>query len=306
MDQNLSSYRIFYTVAKAGNISKASKELFISQPAISKSISKLEASLDVTLFYRNSRGVVLTDEGQILYEACADAFETLQLANQRIDKIKNLGIGHIRIGASTTLCKYILLPYLKAFLTEYPHIKITIECHSTFETIKALEENKIDIGLIGHPDTLKDIDFYSIKEIHDCFVTTKSYLENLEIRQDKVDEETIFNTANLMLLNEKNITRMYIEDYFEENNITTNQVLEVSSMDLLIDFAKIGLGVACVIGEFVEDELNNGTLIEIPLKNAIEKRQVGFAYSTKFPVTEAMQRFKNFYESSDHGLLQFK
>ncbi|MDO5294054.1 MAG: LysR family transcriptional regulator [bacterium] len=296
MDQNLSSYRIFYVVAKEGNISKASKELFISQPAISKSISKLEASLDVILFHRNSRGVVLTDEGQILYEACASAFDTLNLANKRIDKIKNLGIGHIRIGVSSTLCKYILLPYLKKFLEKYPHIKITIECHSTFETIKALEENKIDIGLIGHPNEFKDMDFYPIQEIHDCFVTTKSYLENLEIRQEKVDEDTIFNTANLMLLNEKNITRIYIEKYFEENNITTNQVLEVSSMDLLIDFAKIGLGIACVIGEFVEEELINGTLIEIPLKNAIQKRQVGFAYSTKFPVSDAMNKFIQFYE----------
>lgn len=299
MDQNLSSYRIFYTVAKTGNISKASKELFISQPAISKSISKLEAALDVKLFYRNSRGVVLTDEGKILYEATASAFDTLKLANQRIDKIKTLGIGHIRIGVSTTLCKYILLPYLKRFLSEYPHIKITIECHSTFETIKALEENKIDIGLIGHPNDLKDMHFYSIKQIHDCFVTTKSYLENLAIRQDGFDEETIFSTANLMLLNEKNITRMFIEKYFEENGIVTNQVLEVTSMDLLIDFAKIGLGVACVIGEFVEDELSSGALIEIPLKNAIEKRQVGFAYSTKFPITEAMAKFIEFYETKE-------
>ena len=80
MEQNLSLYRIFYTVAKTGNISKASKELFISQPAISKSISKLEASMNVTLFYRTSRGVVLTEEGRILYKAASRAFDTLEAA----------------------------------------------------------------------------------------------------------------------------------------------------------------------------------------------------------------------------------
>ena len=295
MDQNLSAYRIFYTVAKTGNISKASKELFISQPAISKCISKLESSLDVTLFYRNSRGVVLTDEGRILFEATKSAFDALDIANERIDKIKTLGIGHIRIGVSTTLCKYLLLPYLKRFLEEYPHIKITIACHSTFETLKALEENKIDIGLIGQPQDMKDIDFYPIQEIHDCFVTTKNYLENLAIRQDKMDEETIFNNGTVLLLDEKNITRVYIERYFEENTIHTNQILEVSSMDLLIEFAKIGLGIACVIGEFIEEELKDGTLVEIPLKTPIQKRQVGFAYSTHFPVTGAMKKFIDFY-----------
>ena len=67
MNQNLSSYWIFYTVANAGNISKAAKELYISQPAISKSIQKLEENLGCKLFSRSSRGVVLTDEGQLLF-----------------------------------------------------------------------------------------------------------------------------------------------------------------------------------------------------------------------------------------------
>lgn len=299
MEQNLSLYRIFYTVAKTGNISKASKELFISQPAISKSISRLETSLDVTLFYRNSRGVVLTEEGRILYKAAASAFETLEAAGERIDKIKTLGIGHIRIGVSSTLCKYLLLPYLQAFLEEYPHIKITIACHSTFETLKALEENKIDIGLIGRPNELKDIHFYPIKEIHDCFVSTQHYLDNLSIRHGKLTEELIFQKGNIMLLDEKNITRVYIEKYFEEHDIRTNQVLEVSTMDLLIEFAKIGLGVACVIGEFVEEDLASGTLTEVKLATPIEKREVGFAYSSKFPVTGAMQKFISFYEREE-------
>ncbi|MCI5510579.1 MAG: LysR family transcriptional regulator, partial [Eubacterium sp.] len=77
MEQHLSQYRIFYAVAKAGNISRAAKELFISQPAISKSISKLEESLGVTLFTRGSRGVQLTCEGQVLYHHVSSAFDTL-------------------------------------------------------------------------------------------------------------------------------------------------------------------------------------------------------------------------------------
>ena len=68
MNQNLSQYKIFYEVAKAGNISKAAKELYISQPAISKAISKLEESLGIKLFSRNSRGVQLTREGAILFQ----------------------------------------------------------------------------------------------------------------------------------------------------------------------------------------------------------------------------------------------
>ncbi|MEF2735064.1 MAG: LysR family transcriptional regulator, partial [Blautia sp.] len=111
MDQNLSLYKVFYTVANTGNISKAAAELYISQPAISKSIRKLEQNLEVTLFSRNSRGVHLTEEGEVLYDYVQKAFYSLQLGEMQLKKINELGIGHLRIGVSTTLCKYVLLDY---------------------------------------------------------------------------------------------------------------------------------------------------------------------------------------------------
>ncbi len=151
MDQNLSLYKVFYTVANAGNISKAAAELFISQPAISKSIRKLEQSLDVTLFSRNSRGVQLTEEGEVLYDYVQRAFYALQTGEAQLKKINDLGIGHLHIGVSTTLCKYMLLPYLKEFVAAHPHIRITIDCQSTNHTLHLLKENKIDLGLIGRP-----------------------------------------------------------------------------------------------------------------------------------------------------------
>ena len=103
MNQNLSSYRIFYTVANTGNISKAAKELYISQPAISKSIQKLEESVGCRLFSRRSRGVVLTDEGQLLYEHVKTAFETLTLGEEKLKRSIELGVGHLKIGVSATL-----------------------------------------------------------------------------------------------------------------------------------------------------------------------------------------------------------
>lgn len=299
MDQNISLYRIFYVVAKQGNISHAAKDLYISQPAISKAIAKLEENLNVTLFRRSSRGVQLTQEGQVLYEHAAIAFEQLHMAQQHIEKIKELGIGQIRIGVSTTLCKFLLLPYLKSFIAEYPHIKIIIECHSTFHTLKLLEENKLDIGLIGEPDSLKDVTFYPIATITDCFITTNSYLDNLILREKDDSVHTIFNTANIMLLDEKNITRHYVDRYFQAHHIELNQILEISNMDLLIEFAKIGLGIACVIKEFVKEELENKSLIELPLDVPMKSRQVGFAISSKLSPTTSTQKFIDFFKKND-------
>ena len=295
MESNLSLYHIFYMVAKTGNISKAANELYISQPAISKAIQKLEQNLNVTLFHRNSRGVVLTEEGKLLYQQAAVAFEALEKGEEDLKRVQELGIGYLRIGVSTTLCKYLLLSYLKEFVELYPHIKITITCQSTFETVTLLQKQKIDIGLIGKSDHLTNIEFFPIKKIQDAFVATDSYIENLKLRH-KSEHISIFKHGNLMLLNEENITRRYIEQYFSKHHIETNQILEVSNMDLLIDFAKIGIGVACVIKEFIEEELQAGTLTEIPLQTPIPTREVGFAYLKNAPETESMKKFVEFYK----------
>lgn len=293
MNQNLSLYKVFYTVANTGNISKAAAELYISQPAISKSIRKLEQSLDVTLFSRNSRGVQLTEEGEILYDYVQRAFYSLQMGESQLKKINELGIGHLHIGVSTTLCKYMLLPYLKEFIATHPHVRITIDCQSTNHTLQLLKENKIDLGLIGKPDHLHHIHFDSLGEIEDIFVSTQSYLNNLSLRATNNDD--IFKSATLMLLNKENMTRQYIDDYLSLHHIESNNLLEISTMDLLIEFAKIGLGVACVIRQFVEKELQDGTLVEIPLNTSIHKREIGFSYLESNQQTSAVKEFINFY-----------
>lgn len=301
-DDNLSLYRVFYAVAQAGNISKAANDLFISQPAISKSISKLEENLNITLFIRKSRGVMLTKEGEILLDYIKAAFQSLSEGEDAIKKINEFGIGHLTFGVSTTLCKYMLLHYLERFTKEYPHIRISIKCQSTFETLKLIEDHKIDIGLIGKPSHLKNLEFEPVQEIEDIFVASPAYLENLLVRE-KISDVTkrnstkILETSNLMLLDEKNITRIFIDEYMKKYNIVTNQVLEVSNMDLLIEFSKIGLGVGCVIKEFILEELSNGSLIEIPLASPISRREVGFAVTKVNQQNEALHKFIDFYHN---------
>ena len=295
MNQNLSSYRIFYTVANAGNISKAAKELYISQPAISKSIQKLEESVGCKLFSRSSRGVVLTEEGKLLYEHVSDAFETLTLGEEKLRRSIELGVGHLKIGVSSTLCKYLLLPYLKEFIRQNPHISISITCQSTNDTLKLLEDNKIDIGLIGKPGSLKNIHFDFLEEIEDIFVATKDYLRNLKARG--VTKNQILQSSTLMLLDKNIMTRQYIDDYLQENQIQVRDSIDISNMDLLIDFARISVGVACVIKNFVKEDLESGALIEIPLGIPIHKREVGFAYKTNIHPSKSLSDFIEFYQN---------
>lgn len=158
MNQNLSSYWIFIRLPMP--------EIFPRQPKNSTSASLPSANpfrnwkkFRMQTVSRSSRGVVLTDEGQLLYGHVKEAFETLTLGEDKLKRSIDLGVGHLQIGVSSTLCKFVLLPYLKEFIRQNPHISISINCQSTNETLDLLDENKIDIGLIGKPDNLKNINF---------------------------------------------------------------------------------------------------------------------------------------------------
>lgn len=290
MNENLSYYHIFYEVATTQNLSRAAQNLYISQPAVTKSIKKLEENLNLSLFTRTSRGVRLTPEGEVLYEYVKSAFSSLIQGEQEIKSMLSLQSGHIRIGVSTTLCKYILLPYLQEFIQKYPQIKVSIFCQSSNETLKLLENCQIDFGLIGEPVHKKDIIFHPLLEIQDTFVCSKKYSNRLFPVTDNF-EQRLFQTCTLLMLDKNNLSRQYIDSYFIENQILPSYLLEISTMDLLIEFAKIGVGVACVIRNFIQDELEMGQLVELPLNIPIHTRKIGFAYSEQFPLSLAAKQF---------------
>ena len=281
MEQHLAQYRIFFEVAKAGSISKAAKLLYISQPAISKSILRLEENLEITLFTRTSKGVSLTPEGQIFYEYLQNAFSAIEAGEIHLAKIKQFNIGKITIGTSNTLCKYILLPYLNKFMKENPHTMVSIFTQSSDKTSLLLSENKIDIGLVAKPAKTQSMSYINIMEIHDIFVATPAYLSSLKHIFDKSFNP--LRDGNIMLLDKNNATRRFIDNCIEGSKLHLNQSIETGNMELLIEFAKTGIGIACVIKEFIQKELEKGTLVEIemPPDLYIPKREIVFLYDEK-------------------------
>lgn len=287
----------FYTVAKCRNISGAARQLFISQPAISKAISRLEQNLDTTLFLRSSRGVRLTETGELLFRQVESAFQAISQGEEQLRKVQELGMGHLSIGVSTTLCKYVLLPHLSLFTRENPHIQISISCQSTYQTMEALEKGTVDIGLIGENDRMDKFHFHPVQEIRDVFVCTQRYLDNLCKRvsfSGSPSSRDIISHSTLMLLDKENITRQYMEKYLVKEEITAAQTIEITSMDLLIDFAKIDLGIACVIEDFVQEELDTGKLISLPLPVSVPSRKVGFAYLKNQTCSATAEKFSDF------------
>ena len=294
MEQNLSTYRIFFEVAKQGNISKAAESLYISQPAISKTIVRLEDNLNVKLFKRNSRGVSLTEEGEVLFRHVQEAIHHIEEAENALQKMKDYHIGHLDIGASTTLCRYILLPYLKKFMEEFPNIQINLKNQDSAKNIQVLEAQDIDIALVAIPKHLSPNQKVILEqEVEDIFVASPKYIENLKALHG--NNFSLFQNATVMLMDDKNVSRHYIDMYIRENQLDFKQIIALNTMDLLIDFAKIDMGISCVIRSFVEKDLENGSLVQIDIAPPIPMRKIGFMYHAN-NCSKSLESFLSFLE----------
>lgn len=294
MEHNLNLYQIFYEVAKCRSISIAAQRMYISQPAVSKSIAKLEAGLQATLFHRSSRGVSLTREGELLFQQVELALTSIRTGEEFIRQASAQNVSHLSIGVSTTLCKHILLPYLHQFILDHPMVKLSISCQSSSETLKAIQDGKITLGIVGIASRSEDITYLPLKEIQDIFVCTGAYLQQLSGANGL--NAHLLNQASFILLDKENISRKHVEDYLLTHSITLKNRIEVNNMDLSIEFARSGLGIACVIKDFVTEDLQKGTLQEIKFHYKIPKRQIGIVYAKNQIRSQPMDQFIHYYQ----------
>ena len=277
MNIDFELYRIFFVVANNSNITRASKELNISQPAISKSIKNLEEQLGGQLFVRTKRGVVLTEEGKEFYKYIKQAMEYINNAENKFTDLINLEAGCIKIGVSTTLTKKFLLTYLKQFHSLYPKIDIQIITNLTSELVKKLKNGLIDILILNIDDKNygNDVNIIKCKKINDCFVVNNKY-------QNLVDKKLSLKDLNnypLILQAKGSNTRKFLDNIAEENGVILKPNIELASYSLVVEFAKIGFGIAYVTKEYVEEEIRNGSLFELKIKEKIPSRDIGIALS---------------------------
>ncbi|MDO5563800.1 MAG: LysR family transcriptional regulator [Eubacteriales bacterium] len=278
MIQHLNNYKVFYEVAKYENLSHASKILFISQPAVSKSINILEKDLGVKLFTRSVKGVDLTNEGKLLFEHIQAAFNQIDDAEKKLSTFSSIAFGHLRISSTQTMCSHLLISYISEYTKLYPNMRLSVNTMPTSKSYEKLENKSIDLALVNKQEILpKNIEFLQVYTLHDCFVCSRDYFDYYNHVFNYSSD--YFTNGNIMLLDKYHDTRTIVDNYFSKNNIFPTQILEASSMDLIIEFAKASVGIGSVIREFVQEELDKGELIEIKLKNQMEKRKIGFAYN---------------------------
>lgn len=269
---NLELYRVFHAVAKLGSLTKAAESLYISQPAVSQSIKQLEGQLGGRLFIRTPKGMELTEAGSVMTEYVEKAINLLNEAENKFGEIKGITVSTIKIGASDTLCKYFLLKYIEEFHKKYPNINLQVYNRTTPETIELLKANKVDLGFVNLPVSDGELNIIEpCMELNDIFVYSEKFMPHLE---KTVPFKNLENYPLLMLEMTSN-TRRSITNFAQSLGINLNCEIELGSLDLLIEFAKSGLGVGCVPKEYVLSELSSGELLQLNTTPVLPARGIG-------------------------------
>lgn len=287
MDLRIEQFRVFCMVAHEGSFSAAARQLYISQPAVSQAIAQLEKSLGTVLLIRTPRGVRLTEEGQTLLEYVDHAFRLMRSGQKKLQEMRSLEYGRVAIGASDTLCRFFLMPYLSAFHEKYPNISLHITNCTSRETLEQLRSGNVEIGFVNLPLDEDGFDMMPCFPVHDCFVVGKKYEHLLEhpLSPQELAE------LPLMMIERNSNSRRFVDACFTREGVTLAPQVELESHELIAEFATIGLGIGCVMREFVSREIEEGKLFELPISMEIPTRYIGLVRSSGIPLSTASATF---------------
>lgn len=283
MNVDLELYRIFYIVAKNKHMTKASEELHISQPAISQAIKKLEGQLGGTLFLRSNKGMELTREGEMFFDYVKGALELISNAENEFTSFKKLDKGEIKIGASTTLTKLILMDAIKRFHKDYPNIIINITNDLTNNLLIDLEKGKLDFVIynegIRKNTNIEELQLRELKQ---------GFLYNPEFFKDHIKTFNDLSKVDLILQKRESNSRKFIESYMLKKGIILEAKTEVVSQDLVLEFTNAGFGIGFALVELAKRNYPN--LKELDINKDIPKHNIYIAKSRNLKLPFASEK----------------
>lgn len=271
---NLDLYHVFYTVAKSGSLTKAAEELYISQPAVSRSIKQLESQLGVSLFTRTHRGMKLSAQGgKIIFAEVEKALNLLEGAENRLAEMKNTATGTLRIGASDTIFEYFLADKIVEFHERFPAVKIDLKADFTPDTIEKLKADECDVAFVNLPiEADNDLKLYgNFMHLNDIFIAGEKYKEITENPIKIAD----LKKYPLILMEKNTVARRSFEAFLSANGMEIKPSIEVGSWELMKRLVSCGMGVGLIPKEYAAKPIAEGVLYEVKTDVSLPVRSIG-------------------------------
>jgi DNA-binding transcriptional LysR family regulator len=284
---NLNQLKIFYMAAKRGSLSLAAEDLFITQPAVTKAIQRLQESCEIKLVNRFGKKLVLTDAGEALFEIAAKIFDLEAHAEESIREFQQEHKGHIRIHASESFGAYYLPSIMNPFSRRHPLIRFSINILPTEQVVENVAALNSDLGFISYPFPHKKVVIREILE--DRFVLIVSP-DHPQARLDSLGPDDLQNQS--VIVHERGSAPYHaIHEFVRKNRISIRVSLELSSNRAIIKAVESGLGIALISRKVVEDEIRAGTLVAFPLPDPVILRRFYLVHHQDKYFSDTLQRF---------------
>lgn len=279
MDINFEYYKIFYLVAKSKSFTKAADKLFVSQPAVTQNIKKLEDELGRKLFYRTSKGIELTEEGKNLFNYLENSIEILNNAEEKFRQYANMETGTIKIRTGSTNAKTVLYEPLKVFMKKYPKMNVELSQGSHKESVKMLNNGEIDMVILNLPYDveLHNIEMISLIEKEYVFVMSKKYKEQKNVVINKLSD---LNKYDLITSTRETTYRKVLEKHLPENeklNIKYQIMMETYKKELVL----ANLGIAFIRKDEIKEEIESGIVEVVDILDNKITAEIGVAMQKK-------------------------
>lgn len=271
MTINFEYYKVFYYVSRHGSLTAAARELCISQPAVSQAVRQMEKEAGTRLFSRTSKGVQLTREGELLYRYVKSGVESLLEGQRMLDRMLGMDMGEVRIGASDMTLQFFLLPFLERFHQEFPKIKVNVSNAPTPETIRSLEEGRIDFGVVSQPfEAGKGVHQVPVSSIRNIFIAGSRF----EHLKGTVLEYPVLTDLPCIFLEKNTSTRTFMDRFLAEQEIELVPEFELAISDMVVQFAKRNMGVGCVMEGFAGEALDRGEVFKLTFRQEMPERRL--------------------------------
>ena len=276
MDVSFDLLRTFKIVAQYGSISKAAQKLCVTQPSITKSIKKLETQLNMTLFVREKKGMILTDNGKLLYRYILDSINTLDGVELLAKNVNLNDVGKLKIGAGDSVTRNLLKKTIVEYKKLHPGISIEISNSSSEDLYNDLRYGRVDLIFINSTVIINENKYkcFKLTDIEDCFFTIPEMYKKIK----NVTNIKSILSQSLIVQNEKYDTRTFLNSICLKNKIQLKPTIELDRHGLMIEFVKEGLGIGFATKQYIKSYLDSGELIELNVNFNIQKRHINCVY----------------------------
>ena len=282
MNSNFEYYKIFYYVAKYENLTKAATALKTSQPAVTRTIHKLEGELGCRLFTRSKTGMKLTPEGRTFYGYVAAGCAQFFKGENDLSNLISLENGTIYISATETALHCYLFQAMEEFNSLYPNVRFKILNNSTTESVNAVKEGKVDLAFVSaNLQVAKPLRMKILRKYRDILIAGKRF-EELKAGKEELSLKELVSYPWISLTAET-ITRRFLNEYFEKNGLTFAPDMELATTDMILPAVRHNLGLGFIPAEFADAELKSGQVFEIKVKEKLPERNIILIYDMEYP-----------------------